>query len=84
MPQPKPTDGGLRLAPPPPDMPMTPFAVVGTALWLLAGLVMYLFFKDDLDAAGKGWWISTCWAGVISGFVGTTWMVLHDRGRPKD
>ena len=62
---------------------MTPFAVGGTVLWALAGLVMVLFFKDSLDANGHGWWIDTCWAGVGSGLFGTFWMVLHDRRRPK-
>ncbi|WP_285665910.1 DUF2530 domain-containing protein [Actinorhabdospora filicis] len=83
MPDPRPTDGGLRLAPPPPDMPMTPIAVTGTALWGIAGLVMWIF-RDSLESAGHGWWIDTCWAGVGLGLFGTFWMVLHDRRRPKD
>lgn len=57
---------------------MTPFAIVGTALWALAGLAL-LPFADTLATDGHTWWLWTCVAGFASGLVGTAFMVRHDR-----
>lgn len=59
---------------------MTPFAIAGTALWALAGLVL-LPFSTTLAADGHTWWLWTCVAGFVSGLVGTAVMVRHDRRR---
>lgn len=59
---------------------MTPFAIAGTGLWALAGLVM-LPFTDTLAADGHTWWLWTCVAGFVSGLVGTAFMIRHDRRR---
>lgn len=42
---------------------------IGTVLWAVAFVVL-LFFRDDLDAAGNGWWLWTCLTGVGLGLLG--------------
>jgi hypothetical protein len=64
---------------PEPDRPLTPSppvdtdgvrsVTIGTALWVVA-LVVMLPFKGRLDAAGQGWWLWTCVAGVGLGLLG--------------
>lgn len=48
---------------------MMPFAVAGTALWAVTGLVL-LFFRDELVADGRTSWLWTCLAGVVAGLCG--------------
>jgi hypothetical protein len=42
---------------------------VGTALWGIALVVMFLF-RAELDRAGHEWWLWTCAAGFALGLVG--------------
>jgi Protein of unknown function (DUF2530) len=42
---------------------------VGTVLWAITFVVLALF-RDDLDAAGVGWWMWTCLGGVGLGLLG--------------
>lgn len=56
--------------------------LVGTALWV-ALLVVSLVVRDDLVAAGRGWWTWTCVAGAVLGLVGLAYLhhrALSDRG----
>lgn len=77
-----------RPAPDPIALPMTPLAVGGTVLWLIAATVMW-FAQDSLAAHGRSWWIDCALYGIGMGIVGTVVMVFHDRGvklgkpRPK-
>lgn len=57
---------------------MMPFAVAGTALWAIAGLVL-LFFRDELVGSGRTSWLWTCVAGVVAGLCGI--LSTHARGR---
>lgn len=42
---------------------------VGTALWLVAFLVL-LPFTDGLSDSDRGWWLWTCVAGMTLGLIG--------------
>lgn len=70
----------LRQITQPLDVPMMPFAVGGTALWAIAGLVM-LLFRGELAAQGRTGWLWACLAGVIAGAVGS--LTMHVRGRRR-
>ncbi len=59
---------------------MMPFAVGGTVLWALTGLVL-LVFRDDLVASGRTSWLWTCAAGVAGGLLGILTMHLRARRR---
>ncbi len=43
--------------------------LVGIALWLVA-LAALLVFLPQLTAAGMGWWLWTCVAGLALGLIG--------------
>jgi hypothetical protein len=43
--------------------------LVGIVLWIIA-LAMLLVFLAPLTAAGLGWWLWTCVAGLALGVVG--------------
>lgn len=64
------------------DLPMTPFAVGGLALWL-AALLVVLPFQDTLEADGRGRWIWICLSGVAIGVPGVVHMMRHDRHRRR-
>ena len=49
---------------------------VGTALWVLA-LIILLPFKQQLADAGNTWWLWTCVAGTVLGLMG----VVHTTRR---
>lgn len=61
---------------------MTPLAIGGTVLWLVAAGVLTLF-SDDLAASGRSWWIDCALWGAALGVPGTIVMVLHDRNRKR-
>ena len=62
------------------DLPLTPFALAGLALWAVAGLVL-LPFQDSLEAQGRGDWVWVCVAGFLVGLPGTLHMMRRDRRR---
>ncbi len=43
---------------------------LGVALWALAGVVLLVVYRDELDAGGNQWWLWTCLAGVGLGLLG--------------
>lgn len=59
---------------------MVPFAIGGTAAWVIAGLVL-LTQRGWLATHGHTWWLWMCLAGVLFGLLGWAMMVRHDRGR---
>lgn len=61
---------------------MTPLAITGTLLWLLAAGILWLF-TDELAATGRSWWLDCALAGAIMGIPGTITMMVHDRGRRR-
>ncbi|HIV57028.1 MAG TPA: DUF2530 domain-containing protein [Candidatus Stackebrandtia faecavium] len=61
---------------------MTPLAIGGTFLWLLAAGILSLF-SQQLDTSGNLWWIHCALWGAALGIPGTFVMVLHDRKTKK-
>lgn len=51
---------------------------VGTALWIVALLVL-LPFRDRLEADGNTWWLWTCAAGIGLGLLGELYCLLRRR-----
>jgi len=41
---------------------------VGLGLWAAAGVVMVLR-REELAADGRQWWLATCGAGLVIGFI---------------
>jgi hypothetical protein len=66
----------------PPDPPMLPFAVGGTAIWLVLGLVL-LAIRPTLERGGNGDWPTICFTGALLGLVGIAVMAVHDRNRRR-
>ena len=60
---------------------MVPFAVGGTIAFAVTGLVLWLFFRDQLAAAGRTDWLWICLTGFLLGFPGTAAMMRHDARR---
>lgn len=54
---------------PPVDVTGVRTVAVGTAVWVVM-LVGALLFRSRLEAAGNGWWLWTCVAGVVLGVLG--------------
>jgi hypothetical protein len=59
------------------DPPMLPFAVGGTVIWALVGLVL-LPWRHSHES-----WLWTCVAGVAAGLVGIAVMLRHDANRRR-
>lgn len=54
--------------------------LIGITLWLVA-LAALLVFLPQLTASGRGWWLSTCVAGLALGLIGI--LYTHWRGGRK-
>jgi hypothetical protein len=59
---------------------MVPFAVAGTVLWLVLGLIL-LAIRPILARGGNEDWPVICFAGAGLGLIGIGLMAVHDRGR---
>ncbi|NUS73102.1 MAG: DUF2530 domain-containing protein [Corynebacteriales bacterium] len=69
-----------RKVPAPLEAPLTPVALIGTALWLLAtlGLLLSLDWLREHDAL---WWLWTSLVGAALGLIGLVYSVRHDARR---
>lgn len=56
-------------------------ARAGTALWLVATLLLWLRL-DALRAAGQGWWLWVGVCGMVLGLVGIVWCTRRRAARP--
>ena len=54
--------------------------LIGITLWLVA-LAALLVFLPQLTESGRGWWLSTCVAGLGLGLIGI--LYTHWRGGRK-
>ncbi len=61
---------------------MVPFALVGMAVWAVAGLVL-LLARDWLERHGHTNWLWICLAGFLLGLPGLAIMLRHDSGRRR-
>ncbi len=51
---------------------------LGTVAWLVAFVVLFLFFRDDLQAHGTQWWLTVCLVGAGLGVAGR-WYTVRRR-----
>lgn len=51
---------------------------VGTVAWLVALVVLYGFFRDDLQEHGTQWWLTVCVVGAALGIPGR-WYAVRRR-----
>lgn len=49
--------------------------VLGTAAWTVAGLVLLLFFREDLAASDSSWWLWVCAMGAGLGLLGLPYVL---------
>jgi hypothetical protein len=61
---------------------MVPFAVAGTAVWLVLGLV-FLAIRPVLARGGNEEWPTICFIGAGLGLAGIVLMAIHDRRRAR-
>jgi membrane protein DedA with SNARE-associated domain len=55
------------------------FAVtLGTVLWLVAFVVLFLFFRPELQSHGTQWWLNVCLVGAGLGLAGR-WYTVRRR-----
>jgi small-conductance mechanosensitive channel len=52
---------------------------LGTVAWLVAFAVLYLFFRDTLQAHGTQWWLTVCLVAAGLGVAGR-WYTVRRRG----
>jgi membrane protein DedA with SNARE-associated domain len=71
-----------RARPPSPTRDEVPAAVVGTALWAVALVVLGVFFRHQLQRHDADWWLWTCLIGLLMGLFGT-WYALRRRARAR-
>lgn len=68
------TAGGEAPVGPPPLPPvradLAHIVVPCTIAWFVAWVVLFFFFREELEANDAGIWISTCLAGWILGLMG--------------
>jgi hypothetical protein len=56
--------------------------LIGMGLWALLWVGAFVF-HDQLDAAGRGWWIWTPPTGIVLGLLGLVWVRSNQRHRDE-
>jgi membrane protein DedA with SNARE-associated domain len=59
----------------------TRIVAVGLALWVLALVVLAVFFRDDLRRHHAMWWLWACVVGIALGLYGLRFVSRRDRSR---
>jgi RsiW-degrading membrane proteinase PrsW (M82 family) len=59
-----------RPDPPPLETDDRAVVLVGMALWVVAFVVLLVFFRDDLRRHDTEWWLWSCVIGFVFGFYG--------------
>jgi membrane protein DedA with SNARE-associated domain len=54
-------------------------AVVGTAMWAVALVVLAAFFRNDLQRHDASWWLCACAVGIALGLYGTRYALRRRR-----
>ena len=58
--------------------------VVGSALWLVAFVVLLVFFRGDLRRHHTEWWLWSCWIGIALGGYGFRFVTRRQRAIARD
>jgi hypothetical protein len=69
-----------RPDPEPVEVNETRIVAVGLALWVVALVVLLLFFRDELRAHDATWWLWTCVVGIALGLYGLRFVSRRHRG----
>ena len=54
--------------------------LVGLALWVIAFVVLAVFFRDDLRRHDATWWLWACVVGIVLGLYGLRFVSRRHRG----
>lgn len=46
---------------------------LGTILWLVAFVILFVFFRDDLQSKDDQWWLAVCLCGAGLGLLGVAY-----------
>src|SRR4051794_20079604 len=72
-----------RPDPPPLETDDRPIVLVGLALWVIAFVVLLVFFRDDLRRHDTTWWLWACAIGFVLGLYGLRVAILRNRSRGR-
>jgi len=73
------TKPGRRPDPEPLETDDRPAVVVGIVLWIVAFVVLVVFFRDDLRRHHAAWLLWSCWIGVALGLYGYRFVSRRQR-----
>jgi len=68
-----------RPDPAPLEVDDRPVTVAGIVLWIVAFVVLLVFFRDDLRRHHTEWWLWSCWVGVALGLYGFRFVSRRQR-----
>ena len=58
--------------------------VAGSVIWVVAFVVLLVFFRDDLRRHHTQWWLWSCWVGVALGLYGFRFVSRRQRAIARD
>lgn len=70
-----------RPDPQPVEVNETRIVAVGVALWIVAFVVLAVFFRDQLSDHHATWWLWACLVGIALGLYGLRFVSRRDRSR---
>ena len=70
-----------RPDPPPLETDDRPLVVVGMLIWVIAFVVLVVFFRDDLRRHHASFWLWSCWIGVALGLYALRFVSRRQRNR---
>lgn len=56
---------------------------IGTAVWIVAFVVLFAFFRDDLRDHGTQWWLTVCLVGAGLGVPGMWYTTRRSKAYRK-
>ena len=84
MPHPPATNRARRPDPEPLETDDRWVVVIGSALWLVAFVVLLVFFRTDLRHHHTEWWLWSCWIGIALGAYGFRFVSRRQRAIARD
>ena len=73
-----------RPDPPPLETDDRWVVVAGTVMWLVAFVVLLVWFRQDLRRHHTEWWLWSCWVGVAIGLYGFRFVTRRQRAIARD